>query len=79
MTVSEVLALVAEQGRLLVSDDAGTMPAHFRTFKNAGRCSPGVFLVPQSLDLATAIDELLIIWLTSEASEWENRLVGLPL
>jgi Domain of unknown function (DUF5615) len=79
MTDSEVLALAAEQGRVLVSHDVGTMPAHFRTFRYAGRYSPGVFLVPQSLSLATAIDELLIIWLTSEASEWENRLVWLPL
>jgi hypothetical protein len=79
MTDSEVLALAAEQGRVLASHDVGTMPAHFRTFRNAGRYSPGVFLVPQSLNLATAIDELLIIWLTSEASEWENRLVWLPL
>ncbi|MGB7552872.1 MAG: DUF5615 family PIN-like protein [Candidatus Korobacteraceae bacterium] len=79
MTDPEVLALAAEQGRMLVSHDVGTMPAHFRAFRNAGRYSPGVFLVPQSLNLATAIDELLIIWLTSDASEWETRLLWLPL
>ena len=55
------------------------MPTHFRAFRDTGRFSPGVFLIPQSLNLATAIDELLIIWLTSDAAEWENRLVWLPL
>ena len=55
------------------------MPAHFRAFKNAGKHSSGVFLIPQSLDIATAIDELLLIWLASEASEWEGRLEWLPL
>jgi hypothetical protein len=38
-----------------------------------------VFLVPQSLEISRAIDELLLIWLASEASEWENRLEWLPL
>jgi hypothetical protein len=71
--------LAAQQQRVLVSHDVGTMPAHFRTFRNAGKRSTGVFLVPQSLDVGTAIDELLLIWLASEASDWENRLEWLPL
>ncbi len=79
MTDPEVLALAAEQQRVLVSHDVGTMPAHFRAFQNTRKHCAGVFLVPQSLDVGTAIDELLLIWLASEASEWENRLVWLPL
>jgi hypothetical protein len=53
--------------------------AHFRAIRNAGKHCSGVFLIPQSLDVGTAIDELLFIWLASEASEWEDRLVWLPL
>lgn len=75
----EVLALAADTQRVLVSHDVGTMPAHFRAFINGGRYSPGVFLIPQSLDVGTAIDEILLIWLASEASEWKNRLEWLPL
>jgi hypothetical protein len=75
MTDPEVLALAAEHHRVLVSHDVGTMPAHFRAFRNAGRQSPGVFLIPQSLDVGNAIDELLLAWVASDASEWENRLV----
>ena len=51
------------------------MSVYFRVFTTAGKRSAGVFLIPQSsLDVGTAIDELLLIWLASEASEW-----GLPL
>jgi hypothetical protein len=75
MSDPEVLALAAEQQRILVSHDVGTMPAHFFRFTNAGKHSCGVFLVSQSLDVGTAIEELLLIWLASEAVEWENRLV----
>lgn len=74
-----VLALAAEHRRVLVSHDVGSMPAHYRAFRNAGRDSSGVFLIQQSLDIGTAIDELLPVWITSEASEWENRLDWLPL
>lgn len=76
---AEVLALAAEQQRVLVSHDVGTMPAHFRAFRNAGKQSSGVFLISQSLDVGTAIEELMLIWLASEASDWENRLEWLPL
>ena len=75
----EVLALAAEQQRVLVSHDVGTMPGQFRTFRNSGKLSAGLFLVSQSLDIGTAIEELLLIWLASEAAEWINRLVWLPL
>jgi hypothetical protein len=75
----EVLALAAEQQRVLVSHDVGTMPAHFREFTKDGKRSAGLLLVPQNLDVGTAIEELLLVWLASEASQWENRLEWLPL
>jgi hypothetical protein len=79
MSDPEVLALAAEHLRVLVSHDVGIMPAHFNAFRRAGRLSSGVFLIPQSLDVGAAINELLLVWLASEAWEWENRLEWLPL
>ena len=75
----EVLALAAKQRRVLVSHDVSTLPAHFRTFRNAGKRSAGVFLIAQSLDIGIAIEELLLIWLASDASEWDDPLEWLPL
>ena len=74
-----VLALAAKQQRVLVSHDVGTMPRHFRSFRDTGNQCGGVFLIPQSLDIGSAIEELLLIWLASETSEWTNRLEWLPL
>ena len=79
MQDSEILMPAAGQQRVLVSHDVGTMPAHFRALREAGRQSAGVFLVPQSMEVGIAIEEMLLIWLASEASEWENRLEWLPL
>ena len=60
MSDPEVLELAAQQQRVLVSHDVGTIPAHFRLYRTAEKHCAGVFLVPQSLDVRTAIDELLL-------------------
>jgi hypothetical protein len=75
----EVLALAAKEQRVLVSHDLGTMPGHFRALRDAGKLSAGVFLISQSLDVGRAIEELVLIWRASEAAEWTNRLIWLPL
>lgn len=79
MNDRDVLTLAAAQQRALVSHDVGTMPTHFREFRNEAKHSAGVFLVPQNLDIGIAVDELLLVWFASAASEWENRLEWLPL
>lgn len=73
-----VLGIAAEQNCILVSHDLRTLPGHFRRFIEQ-RTSPGVILVPQKLPLSAAIEELLIIWLASEAEEWINQIRFLPL
>ncbi len=74
----EVLALAANEGRVLVSHDHRTMPFHFANFISTQE-SAGVILIEQSLPLRDAIDDLLLIWEASEAEEWSNRLEFIPL
>ena len=75
----EVLALAAEQDRILVSHDFQTMPRHFGDFlRDRGR-SPGIILVPQYLPVGEAIEELVLIWGASDAREWQNRILSIPL
>ncbi len=73
-----VLQIAAELNRILVSHDVRTMPRHFRHFI-ARQNSPGVILIPQKLPLSTAIEQLVMIWLASEAEEWVNQIRFLPL
>jgi len=75
----EVLALAASQDRILVSHDFQTMPRHFGDFLQAGNSSPGVLLVPQRLPIGDAIEELVLIWAVSDADEWQNRILKIPL
>ena len=73
-----MLRAAAESTRILVSHDRTTMPGHFSTFIET-RSSAGVILVAQDLDIGSAIDELLLVWATTDASEWMNRIGYLPL
>ncbi|MBE9106030.1 DUF5615 family PIN-like protein [Nostoc cf. edaphicum LEGE 07299] len=59
---SEVLAIAAQQERILVSHDLKTMPSEFAKFIRSNY-SPGLIIVPQKLPVEVAIKELLMIWL----------------
>ena len=56
-----------------------TMAMHFKAFLAAGGQSAGVVLVPQSLPVRVAIEELLLVWAASEASERVDQLSWIPL
>jgi hypothetical protein len=75
---SEVLALAAEQNRILVAHDRQTMPRHFGEFLIERGSSPGVFLVSQYASIGEVIEDLVLIWAASDADEWKGRIVNIP-
>jgi hypothetical protein len=75
---SEVLALAALEGRILVTHDRRTMPFHFAEFISLKEC-PGVFIIPQDLLLSIAVEEIILIWNATGAEEWTNRICSIPL
>jgi hypothetical protein len=74
----EVLRIAAESARILVTHDRRTMPGHFARFCET-RSSPGLIIVSQDLDLGAAIEDLLLIWLATDASEWVEQLGFVPV
>jgi hypothetical protein len=45
----------------------------------AREASPGLLVIPQSLSVAAAVADLILIWSVTEAEEWINRMSILPL
>ncbi len=78
LTDLEVLALAAQENRILVSHDQRTMPRYFAEFIST-QTSSGVIIVLQSFPVSEAIDNLIKIWQTSESEDWVNRIAYLPL
>src|SRR6266480_3610917 len=56
----QVLALTAEQGRILVSHDRKTLPDHFKIFIESS-ISPGVIIVSQKTGIGKAANLLHLL------------------
>jgi hypothetical protein len=54
------------------------MPGHFHRFVQSNQ-SAGVLIVREATPISSAIDELALIWSATEAGEWINRLLWIPL
>ena len=74
----DVLTRPADGVRILITHDQKTMPKHFANFV-LQRVSPGVLIVPQSLEVRRAIEDVLLIWAASDAEQRQNVLDYLPL
>lgn len=74
----DVLARAADDRRILVTHDRRTMPTHFANFIQQ-KVSPGVIIISQRVSVRRAMGELALVWEASEADEWANLIVELPL
>jgi len=73
-----ILAWAEREGRILVSEDKATMPAHLDSHLKAGYRSPGVFLVRPGATIPKLIEFLVLVGYASEGEEWENRVEFVP-
>jgi Domain of unknown function (DUF5615) len=74
----EVLAITARDGRVLVTHDRKTMPIEFGEFI-LSQNSSGVLIISQNLPISEAIDALILVWEASNAEEWVNQIMSIPL
>ncbi len=74
---SEVLAIAAQDGRVLVTHDRKTMPAEFGKFI-VSQTSSGILIVSQNLLVSDAIEAVILIWEASTAEEWVNQIMSIP-
>ncbi|MEM6838725.1 MAG: DUF5615 family PIN-like protein [Cyanobacteria bacterium P01_C01_bin.120] len=78
LTDAAVLALSAQQQRVLVTHDRRTMPTEFAKFI-ANNQSAGVLIISRKTPLEVVIEELILIWSVTAAEEWINRIAKIPL
>ena len=76
---AEVLQFAEEQGLLLLTHDENTMTRYAYERLAAGLSFPGVFIVHQWMPVATAIENVLLLWGAGDADEWRDRVVFFPL
>jgi len=74
----EVLARCARDRRVLVTHDKSTMPVHFAEFLTH-TVSAGVLVARRGAPITEIAEEIAMIALASEADEWRNRIVYIPM
>lgn len=74
-----ILQWAADARRALITRDIKTIPTFAQERIAAGLPMPGVFVIPATLSLAAAIDDLALVGGVSVAEEWADRVVYLPL
>src|SRR5262245_12077712 len=76
---SDVLACAAANDRILLTHDRATMPDYACERLAAGQGMSGVFILNDRFPVGQAIQEILLVNACSEQTEWNGRVVRLPL
>jgi hypothetical protein len=74
----EVLVWAEQQGFVLISNDARTMPGHFAAHVSAGHHSPGVFLIALPASIPEILEALLYYADASDDDVWRDQLLFIP-
>lgn len=70
-----VLDRAVADGRVLVTQDRSTMPAHVVARRQVGQPIPGIVIVLMDrVSLRTIIDDLLFVIDAAEPGDWQNPL-----
>ena len=76
---SQVLAWAAAQGRVVVTHDINTMTAEAYLRVKSNMPMPGVFVVPTSVSIRDAIEQIMLLEVGSSPGEWESQVLYLPI
>lgn len=75
----ELLSYCEQAQRILVSRDRATLPMHIADHIAAGGHTTGVLLATHRCTLANMAEDLILIWIATDSSEWTDVAEYLPL
>ena len=75
----DILLWCEANGFLFVTRNRKSMSVHLQDHLAIGHHVPGIFVVPPQITLGSIIDQLLLVWGASEAEEYHDLLLYLPL
>lgn len=75
----DILCWCGKNSFILVTNNRKSMPQHFRDHLAKGWHVPAIFELNPNMSIGETIDELLLIWGASDASEYQDLIVYLPI
>lgn len=76
---ADILEAAADDGRMLITHDAKTMPKHAYDRVRSGKPMPGVIVCPQNLAIGIAVQDVALLAECSHEGEWQNKVIYLPI
>ena len=73
-----ILLWAERQGRILITEDKNTMPAHLATHLQGGHHSPGIFMVRPGTRVPDLLELLVLVTQASPSAEWRDRIEYIP-
>ena len=74
-----ILEWAANEGRVVLTQDAATMTYFAYERVRAGKLMPGVIEVADDLPIKQVINDILLLSEYSDRGEWEGQIIHLPL
>jgi hypothetical protein len=75
----ELLAFAADRALIVVSHDVNTLIHEAYQRVRAGLRMPALLLAPRLKPIGPVIDSIVLIWASSDATEWDDQVQFLPL
>ncbi|MBC6476348.1 MAG: DUF5615 family PIN-like protein [Hormoscilla sp. GM102CHS1] len=75
----EILYWCEENNFVLVTNNRSSMPVHLTDHLAENRHVPGIFILNPNLSIGENLEELILAAIASEADEYLDRIVYLPL
>lgn len=75
----DILIWIEQHHYILITNNRKTMPTHLSDHLLAGRDFPGILLINEGTSIGELVLELLLIWATSEAEEYNGLIQSIPL
>jgi hypothetical protein len=75
----DILIWLEDQGYILVTENRSTIPDHLVEHFAAGRHIPGIFWIRPHTSIGRVTEELFLVWSASNAEEYFDRTLFIPL
>ncbi len=76
---SEILIYLQQSRRILLTDNRKSMPEHLEVHWNNNGFIWGLFWLKPKATIRELTEDIVLIWETTEAEEWKDQLIWIPL
>ncbi len=75
----DILHWIEVNGCYLITNNRASMPVHLKDHLASGERVPGIIQLPRIMDMSVLIEDLLLLWNSSEPGEFRDQILYLPL